>query len=188
MELLTAGRRWRQTTVAALLALTTSLGIAREVSEIDLKTVFLLRFGSFAEWPQEHPVGAAEPFVIGILGSDPFGGRLDRAVQGETIDGHPIHVQRFRHLSEVRDCSILFISSSEANQLPAILAALRGRPVLTVSDIEGFAQAGGMVQFYTQQNRVRLRVNLDAVRDTRLTISSKLLRAAEIVQEGVVQQ
>jgi hypothetical protein len=188
MAFLIPARVGRLYFAAAVLALGAMTGHAKEVSALDLKAVFLLRFGNFTEWPEPSLSSPGEPFVIGILGADPFGQRLDQAVQGEMIGERPITIRRFQHANEVRECSILFISASEAAQQSAILATLDGLPILTVSDIEGFAQAGGMVHFFMHQNRVRLRVNLDAVRRAGLTISSKLLRAVEIVKESGLSQ
>jgi hypothetical protein len=65
-----------------------------------------------------------------------------------------------------------------------VLDSLQGRSVLTVSDGERFASQGGMIGFVTEQNRIRLRINLEAARAANLTISSKLLRPARIVSTG----
>ncbi|HVS75725.1 MAG TPA: YfiR family protein, partial [Steroidobacteraceae bacterium] len=75
-------------------------------------------------------------------------------------------------------CHILYISSSEAQQLPQILSALQGRYVLTVSDLDHFARRGGMIRFVLLDHHVRLRINAQAARAAGLTLSSKLLRAA----------
>jgi len=64
-----------------------------------------------------------------------------------------------------------------------MLAVLNGKPVLAVSDIENAAIRGVMIGFITEHNRIRLRVNLEADKAAALNLSSKLLRAAEIVQQ-----
>ena len=87
-------------------------------------------------------------------------------------------------LEEIKSCHVLFISRSESDRLGEILAGLKGRNILTVSDADGFAQHGGMIRFVTEKNKIRLRINLDAAKAANLTISSKLLRPAEIVGPG----
>ena len=82
---------------------------------------------------------------------------------------------------EAENCQILFIDRSESGQLQQILAALDHRSTLTVSELNDAAEHGGMIQFTTENNRVRLRINVDSARAAGLTISSKLLRPAEIV-------
>ena len=127
---------------------------------------------------------ATAPLVIGILGEDPFGSFLDDMVRGQTVNGRPLAVERFRSVGEISACHILFISRSETGNMEQILARLKGRNILTVSDANAFAPEGGMIGFATESNRTRLRINLEAAKTADLTISSKLLRPAEIVTTG----
>jgi hypothetical protein len=106
---------------------------------------------------------------------------LDEAVRGEQIDQHPLVVRRFRNLGEIGDCRILYIDRSESAELPQVLAALDHRSTLTVSDLEGASERGVMIQFTMENKRIRLRINVEAARAAGLTISSKLLRSADIV-------
>jgi hypothetical protein len=174
-----AHRLWRR--VALVLAASGLLGAAAPVSEYQLKAVFLFNFAQFVEWPEAAQPRADAPFVIGVLGKDPFGTDLDNIVRGEAVNHHPLAVKRYRDVAEVRDCQILFIAASESAHLDAVLAALRGRSILTVSDAEGPALRGVMIGLVRQDNRIRLRIDLQAARTSNLTISSKLLRPAEIV-------
>ncbi len=119
---------------------------------------------------------------IGILGDDPFGPFLDETVRGERVGARPIQVRRYHRIADIEECNILFISRSENERVPEILSALKHRPVLTVSDGDGFASQGGIIQFFTDKNRIRIRINLDAAEAANLTISSKLLRVAEVVR------
>ncbi len=154
---------------------------AQSVSkEYQVKAAFLYNFSQFIEWPARALSGQS-PLVIGVLGANPFGDYLEEIVRGERVGNHPLLVRRFHQVSEVQNCHILFISQSEANQLEQILAYVRGRNILTVGDIDNFAVRGGMIRFVTENNRIRFRINLAAARGANLIISSKLLRAAEIV-------
>jgi YfiR/HmsC-like len=152
--------------------------------EYQLKAVFLFNFAQFVSWPAEAFADSAAPLVIGVLGTDPFGAYLDETVRGEVVEGHPLVVRRFSDLAGIGDCHILFVSQDEVTDLPALLRAIEGRSVLTVSDVEGFAASGGMIRFVNDRNRIRLRINLEAARAAHLTLSSKLLRPAEIVRQG----
>ncbi len=150
-------------------------------AEYHVKAVFLFNFAQFVEWPRDAFSGPKAPLVIGVLGEDPFEGFLDRTVADEHLGGRPFQVRRYESVDEIQTCHILFISRPEADRPEAILAALKNRPILTVSDAGGFAERGGMVRFVTEQSRIRLQVNLAAVEAAHLTLSSKLLRVAEIV-------
>ena len=143
-----------------------------------VEAVFLFYFSQFVDWPPAAFAGEGAPIVIGVLGSDPFDGSLDQAVAGERVNGRPIVVRRLKSITEVSGCQILSISSSEAAQLPQILSTLKGRNVLTVSDIANFVASGGMIRFVLIDEHVRLRINAQAAQAAGLTLSSKLLRAA----------
>src|SRR4029077_16348988 len=120
------------------------------------------------------------PLVIGILGDDPFGSYLDETVRGQKVNNRALAIQRFRRSTELRNCNILFISQSERYRAAEIVSSLKGRSILTVSDMDGFADSGGMIQFVTEQNKIRVRINLNAVKAANLKVSSKLLSVAEV--------
>jgi hypothetical protein len=148
--------------------------------EYQLKAVFLFNFAQFVEWPPQAFADAQTPLVIGVLGRDPFGAYLDETVRDEKVNGRSLTVQRYRRVEEIGACHILFISRSEADRLGQILASLKDRNILTVGDADGFTERGGMIRFVIENNKIRLRINLNAAKAARLTISSKLLRPAEI--------
>lgn len=149
--------------------------------DYQVKAVFLFNFTQFVEWPQHAFAEVRSPVVVGVLGNDPFSTYLDQIVKGEQMNGHPLVIKRYRRVEEIESCHILFISQSEQYRLRRVLNKLQGRPILTVGDMAGFAEAGGMIQFYTNENKIRFQINLESVRSSALNISSKLLRLAEIV-------
>jgi hypothetical protein len=153
-------------------------------SEYQVKAVFLFNFAQFVEWPARAFPGPQAPFIIGVLGQDPFGSELDAVARGETVDKRSLVIQRYRNISELHDCNILFIARSEMGELPKILEALKGRSILTVSDADEGDQSGIMIRLLTRSNRIRLRIDVGAARAGNLVISSKLLRPAEIVGGG----
>jgi hypothetical protein len=153
-------------------------------AENQVKAVFLFNFAQFLAWPQGAFANAQSPIVIGVLGEDPFGSYLDRVVRGEKIGNRSLVVRRYRNAEDVANCDILFISRSEAGNLDAIIARLKGRSLLTVGDLEGFTRQGGMVGFTTVNGKIRLTINLAAAKAADLTISSKLLAHATIESPG----
>ena len=145
-------------------------------AEYQVKAIFLFNFAQFVEWPASAFPQSQTPLVIGVLGQDPFGSYLDDTVRGEKVNNRPLTVRRYRRLEEIQTCHVLFISRSEAERMDQILASLKYRKILTVADAEGLAGPRVMIQFVTQQNKIRLRINAEAARAANLTISSKLLR------------
>src|SRR5213078_1103957 len=113
-----------------------------------------------------------------IIGEDPFGEALEATVKNKSINGHSFAIKRIRSFSEFRSCHILFISSSERRRLPDILKAVSGASVLTVSETDRFIQAGGMINFFMEGNKVRFEINNEPAKRAGLRISSKLLNLA----------
>ncbi len=149
--------------------------------EYQVKAVFLFNFAQFVEWPPKVLGGDQAPIVIGVVGDDPFGPYLDEAVQGERIGTHPLVARRFRRIEDITACHILFISRSEAGHFESMAPRLRALGILTVADFDGFIRQGGIIQFVTVKNKIRLRINVEAAKGASLTISSKLLRPAMVV-------
>lgn len=173
---------WRVLLLAWLTGLALNSLPAQTVSrEYQLKAVFLYNFAQFTDWPTTAFPKTNSPVVIGIFGKDPFGNVLDDTVKGESINGRSLVVRRFARLEDINECQLLFISASETNRLPQILSAVKGRSTLTVGETDNFVLSGGIILFATSNNKIRLRINLDAARQANLTISSKLLRLADIV-------
>jgi hypothetical protein len=170
--------------VLALAVAPTLLNAQRKFDEREVKATFLFNFAQFVEWPAASFADAQAPLVIGVLGADPFDAVLDAVVRGEVIKSRPLVVTRFRRVEDVATCHILFVSPSEAPRYARIAEALQGRAILTVGDSDGFASSGGMVRFITDKNHVRLRINISVARAVGLTISSQLLRAADVVGQG----
>lgn len=150
-------------------------------TEYQVKAVFIYNFSHFIEWPARAFGTPDDPFDICILGNDPFGTHLDEAVKGEQLDQHPLSVRRLHDVTDVNTCRILYLGRSTAAEIHQILAILDHRPILTVSEQESSAEHDVMIQFTTENNHIRLRINVDSARAAGLTISSKLLRPAEIV-------
>lgn len=170
-------------TVLTLLAATT-LGAATQTGPLrdyQLKGIFLYNFAQFVEWPPAAFPTEQAPLIIGVLGEDPFGPNLDEVAKGEKLGGRVLEVRRYRRVEDVDVCHILFISRSEFSRLRRVLAGLEGRSILTVSDAEEFTRWGGMIRFVTENNKIRIRINVEAAKRAGLTLSSKLLRAAEVV-------
>lgn len=148
--------------------------------EYQVKAVFLYNFTQFVEWPPAALGNGTTPFIIGILGRDPFGSYIDETIAGETLQGHPIRVERYDDIKDIRGCHILFISRGQ--EAGEVVAALNDRSILTVSDTEDFTRKGGMIRFFMQHNKIRLQINLPAAKAVKLDISSKLLRVSDVIE------
>jgi len=128
--------------------------------------------------PTLYPQKSSPEFDICILGRDPFGGTLDRLIANDRVNDRPIHKRIITRPAEARGCAIVYIADSQAKHLHAILEALQNQQTLLVSGLPHFLEAGGMIQFVLNGNRVRFAVNLDAASRCHLALSSDLLKVA----------
>ena len=147
--------------------------------EYAVKATYLYKFLPFVAWPGE---GRPEAYVLCVVGDDPFGPVLDRVVEGQSVDGSPIVVRRMPALRTDAGCHVVYAGGSAAQPVAAILAGLRGRPVLSVTDGARDAASRGMVNFVVASNRVRFEIDDALVGEAGLAISSKLLGLATIVR------
>ncbi len=135
--------------------------------EYELKAAFLINFTKYVKWPASAmPAGAL--FTIGLLGGDPFGGELDKAVQGESVGGRKIAV---RHGGDMRGCQMVFVTRNGGGA-----AGVQGPGVLTIGESPGFARQGGVIEFILKDNTVRFEINADAAEKSGLQIKSTLLQ------------
>ena len=153
-------------------------------SEYQVKAVFLFNFAQFVDWPAGAFPSPDAPFVIGVLGQDPFGSQLDEVVRGERVNGRALVIERYQSVAQIHNCNILFIGSAEAPHLSEVLVALKGRSILTVSDADPAGPRGVMIRLVNENNHIRLRIDVATAKADNLTISSKLLRPAQIVGDG----
>jgi hypothetical protein len=169
--------------VALLLVVTPNVdSVERDpLPEYPVKAAFLYHFLEFVEWPAASPLPPSR-VTIGVLGRDPFGEVLDKAILKKVVAGRTLTVRRFTSIAALERCEILFISSSEMPRLAEILGRLKGAAVLTVGEADSFAQRGGMIGFVLEDDRVRLEINRAAAERAGLQISSKLLAVARLVK------
>jgi hypothetical protein len=151
-------------------------------TDYQVKAAYLTNLGRFVNQWSAKTGSPDETFGICVLGQDPFGPDLDRAVKGEKIGASPLAAKRISGPQEAPDCRVLYIGTSNDAQLNAVLTALGTAPVLTVSDIPDFVKRGGMIQFVLDGDHVRFEINISAARRAGLTLSSELLKLARAVR------
>jgi hypothetical protein len=160
-------------------------------SEYLIKAGFIYNFANLVQWPSGTFPQPDSPIVIAIVGQDHFGTTLDRVLEGKKVNGRPFVIKRLRSVSEflksvaeLKECHILFVSSSEMPHLTDAIQIIKGLPVLTIGETPGFAKGGGIINLILEDNRVRFEVNVEAAKEADLNISSRLLALARIVSQA----
>lgn len=164
--------------IALLALLVAVLSAGRMQSEYEVKAAYVYRFTQFVEYPARE----GKPFVVGILGRDPFGQSIDQAFKDKKIYGRNPVVRRISSVAEAKECDLVFIGASAAGKLPELLGEIRALPILTVADSPGLMAKGVMINLFMEDNKVRFEVNTISAKAAGLTISSRLLALAKTVR------
>ncbi len=147
--------------------------------EAQLKAVFVLNFAKLTEWPDDIRTDAGT-FTVAILGKEPPAAFINM-LKGQTVHGARVNVRHIEEVAEVKGAHLVYISASERNRLTRILRELNQQNILTVSDMSGFCESGGMIGLVPVQNRLGFEVNLASVRKTKLAVGSQLLKLAKTI-------
>jgi hypothetical protein len=145
------------------------------VSEYQVKAAFLKNFVKFVEWPSQTPGS----LTLCILGEDPFKDALKGTA--DVGAGRSLTSRRIGGVGDAAGCQAVFVTAEQRKAIPEIVAALKGKPVLTIGDGEAMAAAGLMLSFLVEEQKVRFEANLAPARSAGLTISSRLLGLAKTV-------
>lgn len=181
------GLRWRLALalvfVWMLLAPTRAQAALSAPRESTVKAAFLMKFGTFVDWPPEAFRRPDDPMVIGILGDDAVHADLEQLAQGRSVKGAPIVVRRLREPPAPGErVHILFLATQNESRLRDLLVRTAG-PVLVVTQAQGGLAAGAALNFVVEGGRVRFEASPRAAEARALKLSSRLLSVARGAEE-----
>jgi hypothetical protein len=153
---------------------------AQITKENQLKAAFVYNFTKFIEWPATRFADETSPIVIGVLGRNPFGGELEKIVEGRTVAGRAILVKLIHTADEAPAVHLLFVPAGEESRLPA--AAWPDVAVATVGESEAFVALGGMITFIQEGDQLRFEIEIGTAERCGLKISSQLQKLAKAVR------
>lgn len=162
---------------------------AQEIEEYHVKAALLAKIPQFIDWPKTGSAGDDKTFVIGILGPSPFGAHL-KTLESQMVNKKKIVVRLFKSIDDYEPCHLLFISGianndeGAAQRLPKALAKTEGRPVLIVTDQEGLAEKGAVINLYLDGTNVRIEMNRDAEQRAGLTTKAQFLKIVRLVKDA----
>ena len=169
-----------------LLALLGGSSVARAgaASEYDMKAAYLFNFAKFINWPEGSFAKEDQPIQICVLGRDDFGDALGRVSRGRTVQGRAVEIKKLAgggaSDAQARSCNILFVSRSESGREADLLSVVGERPVVTVGEVEGFTEIGGVFNYVAEGSRVRFELNRKSAASKGLSVSSRLVRLADV--------
>jgi hypothetical protein len=154
------------------------------LTEYQIKAGFFFNFTRFVDWPESAFVTASSPILICVLGETPLTDLVTDVALGKVVNGRAVSIRRVKASDDLRQCNLLFISAEEERHTAEILASLKKTNTLTVGETPGFAQAGGMINFSIQENKVKLELNLEATTRAGLKVNSKLIAVSRLVSHN----
>jgi len=166
--------------LALLVFITPAFG-QQTSEEAALKAAFIIDLLGQVEWPADTV--ANQITVISVVGQSPLTGELQKLAQQKTAAGRKIEVHVVSAKDNFTRSKIVVIATQELTELAAVLKALKGLPVLTVSDGDGFAGFGVMVDFLKKapddKSKLSFAVNKMVLKEAGLKISENLIKQAK---------
>jgi hypothetical protein len=163
--------------VSVLLGFSPARALSAPAEEYEVKAAFIYNFAKFVDWP----ASVGSKLRLCVVGKSPFGSALDD-IKGRMVKERKLEVLQLDSASSLADCQMLFVSASEERNLDRIVARTRATDTLLISDSEGFARRGIMINLYVEEGKIRFEINLSAVRRSGLSVSSKLLSLGRLVE------
>jgi hypothetical protein len=179
-------RIWRASIfifVCCLFSNTVPQALSRNEGSVEypVKLAFLYNVTKFVDWPSDSYRDSGAPFVLCIVGADPFRRDIEEELQTRSVVGHSIQVKTLRSNDILSVCHMIFVPVTEEGQAAKIVRGLKGSSTLTVGETEGFAALGGIINLTVESSRLHFEVNLLGAERARLRISAKMLALAKIV-------
>lgn len=170
--------------------------------EYQVKAAFLYNFLQFVDWPDEKLADTGESLIIGIIGKNPFGNAFE-PIKDKKVKNKSVVIKHFesfeklkksaekddQEIQTLRKCHLLFICSSEQQNLKEIIDTVKNDSILTVGEMDGFLDSGGVIHWFVEEKKIRFDINATAARQANIEIRSNLLRLAKrVIGEDVAKK
>ena len=169
---------------ALLVFCLTAVSDAHQLSAYDVKAAYVYNFAKFVDWPVDVFPDDSSPVRIGIFGNTDFADVLKETVKGKTAYGRQLEIIAVTDDTQMAELHILYFTHETDDRYAELLDTLQGQSLLTIGECDRFAVAGGIINLFTEDNKVRFEINPAAARRAGLTISSHLLKLARIVPDS----
>jgi len=152
-----------------------------EITEHHIKAAFLYNLYRFITWPDRAPANSEKPVQYCALGTDKVDQLLEATIDGKNAKKIAITFKRIATTREINGCEILIVSKTNDISLQEVLTAVKGKAILTASNKTAFSKNGGMITLSQKNKRIHVIINIDAVKESKLKISSKVKRLSKII-------
>lgn len=143
-------------------------------SEAEIKAAYLYNFTRFVQWKN---LPETSELSLCVLNDREFWDAL-QPISGRSAQGRSITLSFIERFEPTASCDVLFVSLGPGRELSRIVEQAAGAGIMTVSDVEGFVDNGGVIGYVKQGNVIKFEINLEAARASELTFNSRLLELA----------
>ena len=170
--------------IASVAIVFTAYGTGLRQSRVfEIEAAFLVQFSKYITWPADRFKTEKSPVIIGIIGRDPFGTKIDRIARRFKSGNRPVEIRRIKDdMADADECHILYVTSAETGKMTEIKKNIAGKSIVLVSDTDNFLNQGGIIDFFISGTKIRFNISLTNSRRIGLKISSKLLKVAKRIQ------
>ena len=142
-----------------------------------IKAAFVYNFAKFVEWPPTTYQTEEDPIVLCVIGEGPITIAFD-SLRGKKLHNRRLEICHITSISDINNCHILFVTKTEKKRIKSILDMAASKSILTIGDMEGFVEKGGIIELVMDDRKIRFNVNIKAAQKAQLAISSRLLKLA----------
>lgn len=150
--------------------------------EYALKSAFVLHLFKYTTWPEESLGKKDEPMVVTVIGENHFGKSLEKAFKGQRPHDRDVVVRHLKKVPKEPKGHLVYACGLSEKDERKLIERCQGEPILLIGDYKGFAELGGSMNFHLVEEKVRFQINTGELKKSGLTISSQVLKLAEIVE------
>ncbi|ACN17382.1 conserved hypothetical protein [Desulforapulum autotrophicum HRM2] len=155
--------------------------VSQSMEEYAVKAAFVINFARYTQWPDESFAGPTEALKLCVLGNKTIQSAF-QALNGKKINDRTLDVHFLDKAEDAGQCDMMFIGKGvDRTILLDTLAAVTGKPVLTIGETRTFINSGGIINFFSRKGRLHFEINEAIARKNHLKLSSRLLKLAIIV-------
>jgi hypothetical protein len=178
--------KMRSFLISVLLVVILPLSLSGIEDEYFRKAALFKVLSQYIQWPENSSMNdRSRPFVIGVIGKNPFNSILDKAYSQMKykIKNKYVEIRFIEKIGNeaLESCNILFLSRTVKKEIEEILAITSKKPILTIAETKGFTEKGVLFNLYLCKNKFCFEINASALRESRLTVDSQVLSAARII-------
>ncbi len=148
-------------------------------TEYEIKAAFIYNFAKFVEWPQGTFDENTDSITLCII-PNTSAGDVFFSLNNKKVGGKKMVVKKCEDTTDIEGCHMIFFDTTDKKFIQRILKNVKDLSILTVGHIKGFTQDGGIINFFTEKDKLRFEVNLEAAKHIDLKLGSQILMSAEI--------